>query len=87
MSSANSFRRVLAMPLVGCDTVRKFMQNNPKTGNYAMMMSSFVVILTMGNGADKLTTRANLANSYESFRRANRGYVPYMLADYSYRFP
>ena len=87
MSSANSLRRFFAMPLVAFDWVRIGMNNNPRSGNYVMMMSSFVAILIVGNGADKMTTAGGLASKYESYRRANRYFVPYFMAGYQYRFP
>ena len=81
------FRRFLTLPLVAFDSVRMGMQNNPRTGNNAMMMSSFFMILLLGNGADKLTTRGGVGSKYEQYRRANRFYVPYFAADYSFRHP
>ena len=88
MSSGNSFRRFMATPLLAFDSVRVGMQSNPKQANYAMMMSLFVVILMAGNGADKLTTRSSsVAAKFEAYRRLNRIYIPYFIADFRYRFP
>ena len=88
MSSANSFRRIMAIPLYAFDSVRAGLQANPKPGNYMFMMTSFVVILMVGNGADKLTTKwGSVANSYETYRRVNRYFIPYFIADYRYKFP
>ena len=85
---SQSFRRFLALPMGALDTVRNSMQSNPKTGNYAMMMGCFFTICIIGNGADTLTcSSGNLANSYETYRLVNRGFVPYWLRDYSYRHP
>ena len=87
MSSANSFRRFCATPLLMFDQVRLSMQKHPKPSNGIMMMSSFVVLLCLGNGAEKLSTQNSVGRQYEKLRRANRLYMPYFLADYSYRFP
>ena len=87
MSSSNSLRRFFSMPLVAFDWVRIGMHNNPKSGNYTMMMASFAAIFVIGNGADKFTTSNNIAGTYDRLRRLNRYYVPYFLADYSYKFP
>ena len=87
MSSSNSLRRFLAQPLGIFDMVRNTMQTNPRTGNYAMMMSSFVVILLVGNGADKMVTNKGLGARYERYRRINRMLIPYAVADYRYAMP
>ena len=87
MSSSNSLRRFLAQPLVIFDSVRVNMQKNPRSGNFMMMLGSMATILMMGNGADKLTTARGVTSSYEHYRRTSRMYVPYLFADYSYRFP
>ena len=60
MSSSNSLRRFLAVPLTAFDSVRMGLQNHPKPANYAFMWLSFVVIMLVGNGADKMTTRGGL---------------------------
>ena len=87
MSAGNSFRRFCATPLLLFDQVRVSMQGNPKPANFAMMMSSFVALLCIGNDAEKMQTQGNIAKSYEQFRRSNRLFVPYLLRDYSYRHP
>ena len=86
--SSHSFRRICAIPLMAFDSIRLGMQTNPKTANYTMMMSSFVAVLVLGNGADKLTTRyGGIANEYESIRRSKRHYVPYFLVGYQFKHP
>ena len=63
------------------------MQKSPKSANYYALMFSFFTLLFLGNGADKITTRGNIASRYESLRNANRYYIPYSIANYSYNFP
>ena len=87
MSSANSFRRFCATPLLAFDQVRHTMQTSPKPSNYIMMMTSFVAILCLGNGADKFTTMGNISKSYEQYRRSQRFFMPYFIRNYSYRHP
>ena len=87
MSSSNSLRRFMAQPLYAFDWVRNGVQNNPRTGNAAMLFSSFAAIFILGNGAEKLTCKQGVTKQYEQLRKANRYFVPYWVADYSYKFP
>ena len=65
---SNSVRRFLASPLIMFDTVRNFMQTNPRTANYTMMWTSFCMLLLLGNGAEKLTVRGGVRSQYERYR-------------------
>ena len=87
MSSANSLRRFMAQPLVAFDWLRNGMASNPRTFNYASMMFCFFGVFMLGNGADKLTVSQGLRTKYERYRLSQRMFVPYCVADYSYRFP
>ena len=87
MSYANSTRRFMAIPLLAFDWVRQTSLSNPRQMNYVVMWTSLVVIMTVGNGADKLTTSGGVATQYEKFRRANRYFMPYFIADYKFKFP
>ena len=87
MSSSNTLRRFMAQPLVGFDWVRQMMANNPRTANTMMMMSMFATIFALGNGAEKMICGSGVTQQYEKLRKANRYFVPYWVADYSYRFP
>ena len=51
------------------------------------MMGCFFGVFIMGTGADKLTTLGGMRSKYERYRMANRFFVPYWVANYSYRFP
>ena len=87
MTYANSARRFMSMPLLAFDWVRNGMLANPRTGNYTMMYTCFLVIFTIGNGAEKLTCNGNIASKYEKLRKANRFYLPYFISDYRFKFP
>ena len=80
-------RRLLSRPLAVFNLFREQRMTNPRLANFSMSLGIMFLGACLGSGAEKLTLRNSLDAKYEALRKAERGFVPFFLADYSYKFP
>ena len=87
MSASNSFRRMLAQPLGVFENFKSLRTQQPSKMNWYYMFQTLFFVMIVGRGAEKRVTQNEERDQFLSEWKAQRGYMPFMLADYRYKFP
>ena len=75
------------MPMGIFDEFRALGFRQPRAMDYWMMNCCLLAFLFFGKGIEKLSVGTGHATAYEAARKAHRFYLPYLIADYRWRFP
>ena len=68
------------------EVFRHFNTSHPKRANMTRLAFMMTFTLVAGHGAEKLVCRNEVERELEQTRSMNRWYVPYWMADYSYKY-
>ncbi len=80
-------REIVRVPMGIFDEYRALAFKQPRLMNFWMMNCIILSVLFFGKGVEKLSVGTGHASAYEANRRLRRFYVPYLFANYKWRFP
>ena len=79
-------RAALRAPLSAFEGYKNLCQRYPKQANTAMFLSWFGILMVVGKGAEKTSCAHPLEKQLDKHRNSDRAWVPYLFADYSYKY-